>query len=108
MSPAMESLLLVLILAAICMQFLAAIRIRELAYQAVVRASRRDHFQLLDQSVHIRRFSLSRDDKGQWRVWRQYRFDYSMDGMARQQGFVIMLGNRLQAVVVADQDRVVH
>ena len=108
MTPAMESLLLVLFLAAVCLQFLAAIRIRELAYQAVVRTSRRDHFQLLDQSVHLRRLSLSRDDNGRWRVWRQYRFDYSLDGVARQQGFVIMLGHRLQAVVVAERDRVVH
>ncbi len=108
MTPALESLLLVLILATICLQFLAAIRIRELAYQAVLRASRRDQFQVLDQSVHLRRLSLSRDKNGQWRVWRQYRFDYSVNGVERQRGFVIMLGRQLQAVIVSDQDRVIH
>ncbi len=88
--------------------FLSAIRVRELALQAVQRASRDGDFQLLDQSVHIRRLSLSRDSEGRWRVWRQYRFDYSFDGIERQQGHVIMLGKRLQALVVAEPDRVLH
>ena len=44
-----------------CLHFLGAIRVRELALQAVGQASRRDDFQLLDQAVHIRRVSLSRD-----------------------------------------------
>lgn len=91
-----------------CVYFLSAIRIRELALQAVQRASRDGDFQLLDQSVHIRRLSLSRDNEGRWRVWRQYRFEYSFDGVAREQGHVIMLGKRLQALVVAEPDRVLH
>jgi hypothetical protein len=92
----------------VCLYFLSAIRVRELAVQAVNRASREDDFQLLDQSVHIQRMSLSRDSSGRWRIWRQYRFDYSFDGVERQQGYVIMLGKFLQAVVVAEPDRVLH
>ena len=91
-----------------CVYFLSAIRIRELALQAVQRASRDGDFQLLDQSVHIQRLSLSRDEEGRWRIWRQYRFDYSYDGMQRRQGHVIMLGKKLQAVVVSEQPRVLH
>lgn len=82
--------------------FLSALRVRELAVLAVGAASRRDDFQLLDQSVHIRRISLSRDKTGRWRIWRQYRFDYSYDGVERRQGFVIMLGRQLQTVVVSE------
>ncbi len=92
----------------LCLYFLAAIRIRELALQHVGRASQRDDFQLLDQSVHIQRLSLSRDPLGRWRVWRQYRFDYSFDGVQRRQGHVIMLGKKLQAVVVGEQPQVLH
>ena len=77
---------------ALCVHFLAATRIRELALQHVAIAAKRDDFQLLDQSVHIQRFSLSRDGCGRWRIWRQYRFDYSVDGAERRQGHVIMLG----------------
>ncbi|MBT4520978.1 MAG: DUF3301 domain-containing protein [Halieaceae bacterium] len=92
----------------LCLYFLAATRIRELAIQAVARAGERDDFQLLDQSVHLQRFSLSRDEAGRWRVWRQYRFDYSFDGLERRQGNVIMLGKILQAVVVGEPDNTLH
>ncbi|GAB5450285.1 MAG: DUF3301 domain-containing protein [Halioglobus sp.] len=88
--------------------FLGAMRVRELAVQAVLRQCRVDGFQLLDQSVHIRRVSLSRDTGGRWRVWRQYRFDYSYDGVQRQRGFVIMLGKQLQAVVVPEEQPTLH
>lgn len=93
---------------ALCVHFLAATRIRELALKHVAIAARRDDFQLLDQSVHIQRFSLSRDGGGRWRVWRQYRFDYSFDGAERRQGHVIMLGKELQAVVVSEGPRILH
>jgi len=98
----------VFLFGALCLHFLAAIRVRELAVQAVGRASRRDDFQLLDQAVHIRRISMSRDDTGRWRIWRQYRFDYSYDGVERRQGFVIMLGKQLQAVVVSEPAPTLH
>ena len=93
---------------ALCVHFLAATRIRELALQHVARAGKRDDFQLLDQSVHIQRFSLSRDGQGRWRVWRQFRFDYSIDGTERRPGHVIMLGKELQAVVVSERPQVLH
>lgn len=101
-------ILAVFLLGVLCLYFLGAIRVRELAVQAVGRASKRDDFQLLDQTVHIRRLSLSRDETGRWRVWRQYRFDYSYDGVERRQGNVIMLGKRLEAVVVSEPVRPLH
>jgi hypothetical protein len=88
--------------------FLSAIRVRELAVQAVTRAGKEDDYQILDQAVHIRRMSLSRDQQGRWHIWRQYRFDYSYDGVERRQGHVIMLGKQLEAVVVSDQARTLH
>ncbi len=97
-----------LALALLCLHVAAAVRVRELALQAVNRASERDDFQLLDQSVHIRRVSLSRDGAGRWRIWRQYRFDFSYDGMERRQGFVIMLGKQLQSVVVPERNITLH
>ncbi|RLA58654.1 MAG: DUF3301 domain-containing protein [Gammaproteobacteria bacterium] len=93
---------------AIGLYFFSAIRVRELAIQAVAQASKRDDFQLLDQSVHIQRMSLSRDASGRWCIWRQYRFDYSFDGVERRQGHVIMLAKRLQAVVVSERLPTVH
>ena len=101
-------LLLVFACGALSLYFFSSIRVRELALQAVGRAAKADDYQLLDQSVHIRRVSLSRDQTGRWHIWRQYRFDYSYDGVNRRQGHVIMLGRRLQAIVVSEQDRILH
>jgi hypothetical protein len=101
-------MLVVFLFGGLALYFLSAIRVRELALQAVGRAAKQDDYQLLDQSVHIRRFSLSRDETGRWRVWRQYRFDYTYDGVNRQHGHVIMLGRKLQAIVVSEPDRVLH
>ena len=101
-------LLVLLLFGGVCLYFLGAIRVRELAVQAVARSGRRDDFQLLDQSVHIERLSLSRDRSGRWRIWRQYRFDYTYDGVERRQGRVIMLGKQIQAVVVSDPAHTLH
>ena len=92
----------------LALYFFSSIRVRELAVQAVGRASRDGDFQLLDQSVHIQKLSMSRDRAGRWRVWRQYRFDYSLDGVVRRQGFVVMLGMELQSLVVAERDVTLH
>ena len=98
----------VLVFGVACLHFLGSIRVRELAVQAVGRASQQDDFQLLDQAVHIRRISLSRDANGRWHIWRQYRFDYTYDGVERRQGFVIMLGKQLQSMVVAERAPTLH
>ena len=95
-------------LGALCLHVLGAVRVRELAVQAALRDSERDDFQVLDQSVHIQRVSMSRDDTRRWRIWRQYRFDYSYDGVERRQGFVIMLGKQLQSVVVSERAPTLH
>jgi hypothetical protein len=100
--------LVLFVFCAAALFFFSAIRIRELAIQAVAQASRRDDFQLLDQTVHIQRISLSRDATGRWRIWRQYRFDYSMDGVERRQGHVMMLSKQVQAVVVSESSSTLH
>jgi len=92
----------------LCVFFLEAVRVRELAIQAVQRASEQDDFQLLDQTVHLQRMSLSRNDMGRWSIWRQYRFDYSHDGVERRQGHVIMLGKKLKAMVVSESGPTLH
>lgn len=100
--------LAVFIFGAICIFFLGAIRVREIAIQAVSRASQKDDFQLLDQTVHLQRMSLSRNDRGSWSIWRQYRFDYSYDGVERRQGHVIMLGKKLRALIVSEPEQTLH
>lgn len=104
----LAEVLTVFLFGVMCLYFLGSIRVRELAVQAVGRAGKQDDFQLLDQAVHIRRISLSRDGRGRWRIWRQYRFDYSYDGVERRQGYVIMLGKQLESVVVSERVPTLH
>jgi hypothetical protein len=105
---ALGDIVALLALGLLCLHFLTAMRVRELAVQAVGRASERDEYQLLDQSVHMRRISLSRDEAGRWRIWRQYRFDYSYDGVERHHGFVTMLGKHLQSIMVSEKAPTLH
>jgi hypothetical protein len=77
-------------------------RVREFAVDAARRATRNADVQLLDQTVALARVSMSRDHEGRWRLWRQYRFEYSRDGVARETGHIIMLGKRVEAVVIAE------
>jgi hypothetical protein len=100
--------LVLFVFGALGLFFFSAIRVREIAVQAVLHASKRDDFQLLDQSVHIQRMSLSRDTTLRWRIWRQYRFDYSYDGVERRQGHVMMLAKQVQAVVVSEPSQTLH
>lgn len=79
-----------------------SLRVRELALQAARKACQRDGLQLLDETVSMRRLSLSRDDRGRWRIWRQFSFEYSFNGVERERGSVIMLGARLQALVISE------
>jgi hypothetical protein len=101
-------LLVLAVFGSLGLYLFSATRVRELATDAVRRAAQQGDFQLLDESVSLQRVSMSRDSNGVWRFWRQYRFDYSYDGIQRQQGAVIMLGRQLQALVVAEPDRVLH
>lgn len=77
-------------------------RVRELAIAAARRSTKTADLQLLDQTVALARVSLSRDGNRRWRLWRQYRFEYSRDGVHRETGHIIMLGQQLQAVVMAE------
>lgn len=52
--------------------------------------------QWLDQSVMLTRLGLRRAGDGRLRVFRQYRFDYSLQGDDRQHGSLAMLGRELQ------------
>jgi hypothetical protein len=77
-------------------------RVRELAIAAARRSTETADVQLLDQTVSLARVSLSRDRQGRWRVWREYRFEYSRDGLSRELGQIVMLGHQLQGVIVAE------
>jgi hypothetical protein len=57
--------------------------------------------QFLDGTVAFAGFSLARDGRGKRRLLRTYTFDYTSDGFARAQGFIVLAGGQLQAVGLA-------
>ncbi len=61
--------------------------------------------QFLDGTVAFAGFRLSRDSQGKRRLLRTYTFDYTNDGFERAQGFIVLAGNRLEAVGLAGNPR---
>ena len=102
MTLTLADLVFVLLVGGAAWYWFAGVRVRELAIMAARRSTETADVQWLDQTVSLARVSLSRDRGGHWRVWRQYRFEYSRDGVSREIGQIIMLGKRLEAVLVAD------
>lgn len=98
----LADLLVLVFFGALAFYGLSATRVRELAIAAAERSSQMADVQLLDQTVSLARVSLSRDRAGRWRIWRHYRFEYSRDGSDRESGDIIMLGHRLEAVLLAE------
>lgn len=102
MTLTLSDLLFVMLAGAVGWYWFSGIRVRELAIMAARRSTDLADVQLLDQTVSLGRVSLSRDRTRRWRIWRQYRFEYSRDGVSRETGQIIMLGNRLESVIVAE------
>jgi hypothetical protein len=57
--------------------------------------------QFLDGTVAFAGFRLARRTHGGRRLLRTYTFDYTSDGFERAQGFVVLAGQRLEAVGLA-------
>lgn len=95
-------LLLVLLIGVGSLYAFNGVRVRELALAAARRGCEAQGVQLLDGSVSVKKVSLSRDKGGRWRVWRQFSFDYSIDGVERRRGHVIMLGYVCEGVVISE------
>jgi len=64
--------------------------------------------QLLDQTVQQIKLSMSRNAQSRWQFWREYRFDYSTDGVNRYEGRLVMLGHRLLRSALETSNPVIH
>jgi hypothetical protein len=71
---------------------------RERANEAALETCRSTGAALLDGTVAFRRLQPVRVDGGPLQLRRTYVFDYSRDGVTRQQGFVVMTGRRVDSV----------
>lgn len=75
-----------------------ALKIKEIAFVAAQRHCAEMQVQMLDQNVHLRRLWFKRDERGQFRFWRAFYFEFTVTGEDRYAGRVLMLGKYLGSV----------
>ena len=80
---------------------------RELALFFARVECRKRQCQLLDQTVQFERYHL-RWEGGSPTIWRTYRFEYSLEGVERQDGVLWFQGPRLVKVVMRDGKMILH
>ena len=85
-----------MILAAAAFSYWSAARAAAERAEALGRdACRAAGVQWLDQTVHATGLRLRRQDTGRLGWERSFRFDYSLDGLDRHVGRMVLLGDRL-------------
>jgi hypothetical protein len=92
MSP--EGLLL-LLFAALGWFWWDSLQKRELAVRAARQTCERAGVQFLDASVALRKMALRRDTNQHAKLYREFAFEYSLQGDDRQPGRVYLLGTRI-------------
>jgi hypothetical protein len=91
-------LLTMLILAAAVLWFWQdSLAARESANAAAMEACRRLSLQFLDGTVAFARVALVRE-AGRLKIRRTYVFDYTATSIERRQGFVLLIGRRVESV----------
>ena len=92
----MEPLLLLLIAVPLGWFWLDGRRAHAMSVAICRRACERVGAQLLDETVALNRVGLRKDAAGRLRVRRMFTFDYSVNTVIRQQGYIIMLGIEME------------
>jgi hypothetical protein len=97
-----SALFLLLMIFAMVLLWLDGARARELATGVVDELCQRRGLQLLDGTVALRRLGLARTEYGM-RIKRLFRFDYSVEGVGRQQGHILLHGSQVVLVDLPQQ-----
>jgi hypothetical protein len=91
------ALVLLLVAAAVVWFLQDSLAVRERANAAAMEACRRLSLQFLDGTVAFARLRFVRE-RGQLTLRRTYVFDYTANSIERRQGFVILVGRRVESV----------
>ena len=93
----MSNLALLLLAGAVLMVWLDGARAREFATGLVQRYCGNRDMQFLDGTVALVRVGIRWTHAG-LRIRRMFRFDFSLEGVGRRTGYIIMLGTRLETI----------
>ena len=104
----METIILIALGCAAVLYWYTSLQCKTYAVTYARRECEKQGVQLLDQTVQQIKLSMSRDRNDRWRVWREYRFEYSLDGVNRYEGRLTILGYRLLRSVLETSDPVIH
>lgn len=91
------ALVLLLVAAAVVWFLQDSLAVRERANRAAMEACERLSLQFLDGTVAFARLSFTREH-GRLALRRTYVFDYTANSIERRQGFVILVGRRVESV----------
>jgi hypothetical protein len=103
-----ETIILMALGSAAVLYWWASLQCKTYAVTFARRECDKQGVQLLDQTVQQIKLSMSRDRNDRWRIWREYRFEYSLDGVNRYEGRLIMLGYRLLRSALETSDPIIH
>lgn len=95
-----------LALAGLVWLWLDSLRARDAGIVAARKTCEHDGLQLLDETVAIARLRLARNEDGQLRLQRTYRFEFSDTGDNRRNGEVTLIGS--EVVSLYTRPRVLH
>jgi hypothetical protein len=101
------SLLFLLLLAALGWFWFDSLRALEIARQAGKRACNDADVMFLDDTVAGIALALVRDNSGRRVLRRTYRFEFSDTGDSRLEGQLIVLGDRIESVIM-EPYRIMH
>ena len=104
----MSEFLLIILLGLVALYWQSGMRGKEQAVLAARKECKLCDVQLLDQTVQQVKISMSRDISDQWRIWREYRFEYTQDGEGRYEGQVTLLGQKVLRVALETFNPVIH
>lgn len=93
----LSNLIPLLVLGALAWVWLDAARAREFATVLVRRHCDKHGLQFLDETVALARMGLRWTSQG-LRLRRMYRFEFSVEGVGRSIGYILMLGKQLETI----------
>lgn len=93
----MTNLIALLLIGGFVLVWLDGARAREFATTLARRYCDNRGLQLLDETVALSRMGLRLTDKG-LRIRRMFRFEFSLEGVGRRVGYVLMLGTQLESI----------
>ena len=78
--------------------WLDAIRCKELAREAGKVACKKYDLVFLDDTVVIKKIRLRRNTAGSMKLYREYQFEFSSDGVYRYKGVISMIGKYIKNI----------